>query len=371
MAKKYKYRHQETYNDAKIDVRANTLAELADKVSAKKREIDRQLISPDTRFSDFAKTYIETYKKPSVSETWYEDLLKMSDKIVGSIGNKPVGKIKPMQIQAFLNSTAHYSESYIDKIFDLTCQLFRHAYKNGMTTNDLTLILTRPQGTAPQEGRSLTDYEREVLLKVLENHRGNLFCKIMLYCGLRPGEAAALTWKDIDFKSGVIDVNKARKKNGAVGDPKSKDGFRKVPIPKHFMQELLDNKKPPFDLVCPQANGKPHTTTSRRTMWKNIKRLMNIEMGAQVKRNQLIPPLPLDEDFKMYYLRHTYCTDLEKMGVPINIARQLMGHSSILITSKIYTHASKESVDIARKLIDGDIRMQESTKATMPQTVEK
>ena len=79
---------------------------------------------------------------------------------------------------------------------------------------------------------------------------------------------------------------------------------------------------------------------------------MNIEMGAKVFRNKLIPPLPLADDFTMYNLRHTYCTDLEKAGVPINIARQLMGHSDISITSKIYTHASTESMDIARGLIN-------------------
>ena len=354
MAKQYKYRHQETYKDVKIDVRADTLTELMDKVAAKKAQVDRQILSPNTKLKPFADKYLVTYKKPSVGADWYADLVRITNtKIVPGIGNKPLGKIKPIEIQQFLNTLSGLSDSYIKKIFDLTNQIFRYAYRNGMTNVDLTLNLERPTGLEAKEGRSITDYEREVLLRVLDSgHRGRIYCKIMLYCGLRPAEISALLWKDVDLKGGVIDVNKDRKKNGTVNKPKSKDSVRKIPIPDHFIPELKACRKSPFDLVCTQLNGRPHTESSRKKMWKNIKRLMNIEMGAQVKRNQLIPPLPLAEDFRMYYLRHTYCTDLEKMGVPINIARQLMGHSDISITSKIYTHASTESMDIARVLIN-------------------
>ena len=87
-------------------------------------------------------------------------------------------------------------------------------------------------------------------------------------------------------------------------------------------------------------------------MWANVCREMNIAMGAEVYRNQLVTH-PLADDFTMYNLRHTYCTDLERIGVPINIASRLMGHSNIGITSKVYTHASTEALETARRLIDG------------------
>lgn len=87
-------------------------------------------------------------------------------------------------------------------------------------------------------------------------------------------------------------------------------------------------------------------------MWRSVQREMNIYMGCRVFRNKLIPPLPLADDFTLYNLRHTYCTDLEKAGVPINIASRLMGHSSINITAKIYTHASTQALEMARDLIE-------------------
>lgn len=353
MAKKYKYRAQEIYKDVMIDVKADTLEDFVRKVQKKKDSIDRQTLDPNTKLSAFVKLYLETYKMNSVSDTWFNDLERFAqNKIVPGIGDKPVGKIKPIEVQNFLNSLSGYSASYVKKLFDLTNQIFRYAFKNGMTSTDFTLDLQLPKGRKGKKGRSLTDREREVLLQALNGHRGELFCKIMLYCGLRPGEVSALQWKDIDFKEKVIDVNKAKKKNGTIGYPKTNAGLRKVPIPEHFLQLLYSRRQSPFDLVCSQINGRMHTESSRKKMWKNIKREMNIIMGCKVFRNELIPPFPLADDFVMYYLRHTYCTDLEKKGVPLNIARRLMGHESIEVTAKIYTHNSDESLQIAKLLID-------------------
>ncbi len=41
-------------------------------------------------------------------------------------------------------------------------------------------------------------------------------------------------------------------------------------------------------------------------------------------------------------LRHTFCTDCQAAGVPINVAKEWMGHSDISVTAKIYTHMVDE-----------------------------
>ena len=80
---------------------------------------------------------------------------------------------------------------------------------------------------------------------------------------------------------------------------------------------------------------------------------MNIDMGCEMFRNKLIPPYKVQEDLRLYDLRHTYCTNLELQGVPISIASRLMGHSNIGITANMYTHETSEAVAIAEELIDG------------------
>ena len=47
-----------------------------------------------------------------------------------------------------------------------------------------------------------------------------------------------------------------------------------------------------------------------------FKRELEIHMGAEVYRNQIIQSV-VAPDLVPYCLRHTYCTDLQRAGVPL------------------------------------------------------
>ena len=76
-------------------------------------------------------------------------------------------------------------------------------------------------------------------------------------------------------------------------------------------------------------------------------------MGCRLYRNQLISPYPLALDLVPYCLRHTYCTDLARMGIDIRVAQKLMGHSDITLTANIYTNLDNQDVLEAAKVING------------------
>ena len=281
-----------------------------------------------------------------MSQSAYGDLTYTLRAIVKGVGDKPLRHYRPLHLQDYLNTLTDYADSTIKKRYDLICQIFHYAYRNGCTPTDYSEDLTRPKGRATVSGRSITDLERKTLLQVLNGHRGELFCKLILYCGLRPSEVQALQWKDIDLKSRTISISKSMKRNGTIGEPKTSAAYREVPIPSFLVSLLKGARAQPFDYLFPLS------LTWRRRMWASIRREMNLAMGCRTYRNELQPPYPLADDFTLYNLRHTYCTDLERKGVPINIASRLMGHSNISITSKVYTHASVEALEIARRLID-------------------
>jgi len=54
-------------------------------------------------------------------------------------------------------------------------------------------------------------------------------------------------------------------------------------------------------------------------------------------------------DFPTTPLRHTFFTDCQAAGVPLNVAKELMGHSDISVTAKIYTHMVDEVFEQNRK----------------------
>lgn len=320
----YKYRHRETYKGVKLDIRAHTSADLIRKVKAKKDSIDRTVIDGAISMSAFGVRFLEGTKRPTVSASWYQDLCYTWNTIVRQMGDRPMERIRPVHLQEYLNGL-DLADGTIKKRYDLICQVFRYAYINGVTTTDYTLGLVRPRGTPTVNGRSITDQERSTLLEALNGHRGELLCKLILYCGLRPSEAQALTWADIDLTDRTVTVTKSLKRDGSIGAPKTVSAYRVVPIPEHLVPLLS----------CHQSDGNlfSHNLKWRRRMWDDIR-----------KRTGLT--------FTLYDLRHTYCTDLEKMGVPINIASRFMGHANINITAKIYTHASTEALKIGRELID-------------------
>lgn len=343
---KYKHRHRELYKGINIDIKAHSSKELHEKVKKKKEQIDSKALVSSISIRNFGMKYLDTYKN-DISAEWKNDLNSiLNNKIAAYFGEKPIGNIKQIEVQAFVNSLSGLSESRVKKIFSFTKQIFRHAYNNGLTETDFTERLTRPNGYKPTHGRSLTDHEREVLLDVLSGHRGEVFCKLMLYCGLRPSEIQALQWKDIDLKEMIIHVTKSRKKDNTIGETKTPSSVRDIPIPFHLKSLLSDKKQEPFKFVI------PYSYYWRNAMWNSVKREMNIRMGCKIYRNKLVPPLPLADDFHLYNLRHTYCTDLEKKRVPISIASRLMGHSDISVTAAIYTHSSTEAIEIARELIN-------------------
>lgn len=74
-------------------------------------------------------------------------------------------------------------------------------------------------------------------------------------------------------------------------------------------------------------------------------------MGATVYRNQIIES-KVAEDLTPYCLRHTYCTDLQDAGVPLNIAKYLMGHDDVSVTANIYTHTTETALESAIDSID-------------------
>jgi len=333
----YKYRHKETYKGTKIDIKAHTSADLIRKVTAKKAAIDRSVIDGSISLSAFGELFLEATKRNTVSESWYRDLGYMWNSIVVGMGDRKMETITPLQLQQYLDSI-NASDGTIKKKFDLISQVFRYAYINGVTDTDLTLGLVRPRGTATKNGRSITDDERLTLLSALDGHRGELLCKLMLYCGLRPSEAQALTWDDIDLDGRTITVTKSLKPNGSIGPPKTNAAYRTIPIPAHFVRTLQRNRTT-GDIFS-------HNVKWRQRMWDSIRKTTGLTCN-------------------LYDLRHTYCTDLEKMGVPINIASRFMGHANINITSKIYTHASTEALEIGRQFIDQG----ETTGETIPQTL--
>lgn len=210
-----------------------------------------------------------------------------------------------------------------------------------------------PPTAVKRKRRSITPEERAAILDLAETHRAGLWVKTILYCGLRPCETRALDWRHIDAENALIHVEKSMKaRTKTIGAPKTEAGVRSIPIPAPFLAELKTAAGEPDDPVFRQpTTGRRHTETSMRGMWNNFARELDISLGAKLLRNKIVES-KIAPDLVAYCLRHTYCTDLQAAGVPLNVAKYLMGHSDIAVTANIYTHTTDETVITAAKTIN-------------------
>lgn len=356
--REYERYEGKTYTGCGKDQRA-ALKDLAQKVEAAKN--GTTLINKNTTVKAWAKTWLETYVKHSdiTDRTYLGIESKVNKNIVEKIGGMRLKDVKEVHLQKILNEQEGKSFSHASKLRSYMKGMFHRAVKSKLIPFNPAEDLQLPK-TINKKRRPLSEQERTALLNTTKTHPAGLWIKTMLYLGLRPGETRALQWRDIDLKNNIVNVSKAIESGtkDKVKAPKSEAGFRSVPIPEHLVEDFKAAKKNPLDYVftqvLPKNKGKPHTESSLQCYWNSFLRQMDIELGAKVYRNQIVES-KLADDLCPYTLRHTYGTDLQAAGVPINIAKYLMGHEDISTTANIYTHENDDTIRQAAKLINAHV----------------
>jgi integrase len=209
----------------------------------------------------------------------------------------------------------------------------------------------RRQKTKLVVGRDIpTPDEIQALLKAVVEPRWRAFLLVAIRCGLRSSELRGLRWSDIDFKKSELHVRQRADRYGAIGNPKSEDSQRAVPIPPATLA-ALQKWKP----QAPKLEGRQHFVFPNG--------LGNIETHSNIIDRGLVPaweqagvtvPLvdALDEEGKpivrakytgLHSLRHyfaSWCLARPPVGLGLNLkeASTRLGHASIQITVDTYGH---------------------------------
>lgn len=345
-----------TFQGKRYSVSGNTPEELYTRLLEKKKSLEsgQILLSKSTTVKEWTEKWLQAYKRPVTSDaSFYAYECRVKIYVYPRIGSYRLMDVKPLHLQQIINDASRYSRDHIKKIKYTIEQVFDSAMKNKLLLVNPAEDLVLPAAKTSQR-RSITEYERKHILNVAKKNPSGLWIKTMLYCGLRPSETAALQGRHINLKEKTITIEAALKRHdNTIGSTKTAAGTRLVPIPDLLVGEFSKLKRPPFEYIFQNRNGSHMTVSGMRKRWLSFKFDLNVSMGCKTDdAGRITPPYPVAEDLVPYCLRHTYCTDLEKAGVPINIAKYLMGHSDIYTTSRIYTHTDKESVENARILIN-------------------
>lgn len=327
------YRETFTFKGRRYDVTAKTERELWRKIDEKKRRLEEgvDVVNENTSVDKWFAEYIETYKKPKVQPRTYSDLCGyLKNYIAPEIGSMRLKEVRAVHLQRIMNSVAGRSASMACKLRDLIKGAFRQARIDRVIVYDPSESLVMPE-TKNGTHRAITADERKHILHVAETHRAGLWVLFMLYTGARPDETRKATWDDV----------RRNEKKIILHSSKTDFGDRAVPLHPALAPLLTGGEGYIF---TQPTTGKPHTKHSMRRMWESFKRAVDIDMGAHTFKGGVIPETSkVAVDLTPYCLRHTYATDLQTAGVPINVAKDLLGHKEISMTARIYTHLSDEA----------------------------
>lgn len=280
-------------------------------------------------FRDWSITWLETYKKGNVVEKVYEDyssIIKV--RMLPFVGDMRLHKIKQVDVVRILNDMTRLTYYHMKRTLSIIRQIMNAAKQNGYIKANPTRGVIVPDGRKTEPRRPLTAEERTEFLELAETHRFGLWIKVLLLCGLRPGESARMRKRHIDAENKLLYVD----------GTKSKSSKRYVPLTdQQFIDDLLKYTAnlQDDDLLFTKAHGGQANQSRLQYMWRDFK--------AQLDS--------CDDALCPYCLRHTFCTDLQHAGITLTIAAKLMGHSNPRITARVYTHYTDESLNVAAELL--------------------
>ena len=292
-----------------------------------KRDAFMRQSDPDTvTFQDVYKQY----KRVEEARIAYSEFRLKTQRIeqFASIFPVKLQQITPQMISVELNKIAVFNPTThkptakrtLTRYLAAVSNVFEFAISERVATYNPCRYVKPPQNAPQSERDALSPAEYQIILDSTDPRF--LAAQIMILCGLRRGELAALTYGDI---SDTISVTKAYDfKTGRIKPPKSKAGIREVPIPAKIKSALLQLKAEHKDAdYVISVDGKQLTSCQ----WQ-------LTLNYIVRRTGF--------KFTWHQLRHTYATILYDAGVDVLSAQKFLGHADVKITLGIYTSLSEK-----------------------------
>ena len=290
-------------------------------------------------FASYLEMWWKLYKVPKLRHTTRTSYRNAIDlRILPFFKGMRLEDISTNTIQAFYNKHEWMAHSSIHQMSVILHQVFDLAVEDGhMKFNPTESKRLFMKGTK-QKREALRDCDvKEIMDKLsLLEAKDRIPLAILLYTGVRRGEALGLRWENLDWKKGVIHIEQAvtfLNNQPVLGETKSDAGIRTVPFDERLMDVLR-----PYRQIAGFIVGDGITPMTERTftrMWQRIDRTIDLH-GATP-----------------HTFRHTYITLAASSGIDVKTLQSIAGHSDIKMTMDRYAHKREEKIIEAGMRIGG------------------
>ena len=281
----------------------------------------------------------------------YRELIK--DYLVPRLGSIKLQELKPLHVEQFYNSMAEHVGVAGKHLAPRTARqagaILKTALKQAVEVENLITINPATRVKLPKSN-SVTPTpfnfsELKQFLDVARSHRLYFYFRLSAYTGARRGELLALKWGDFDGKTINLTKNRTSIGNEVIEQNTTKggnNGQRRVPLDNETIDQFKEHRRRQLsermalgeywhdtEYVFTQDNGLPlYTNTVSDLYRKLIKK-------AGLRHNRL------------HDLRHAHATELLRLGEPLHVVANRLGHRDAMVTATIYAHVSSEQAETA------------------------
>ncbi|MEF7494386.1 site-specific integrase [Lysinibacillus sphaericus] len=300
-------------------------------------------------FDEFSQDWLKLYRMKGNKETTNEHRAYCISLLNRYLAKKKMTAISTIELQGVLNHLFENGTAFntLRGTHNAAKMIFAYARETGLieiNPVEATFVpkkkMTLEEVTTEETSKLyLESDELKEFLRYVDKHR-NIMYRTLIYTiaftGMRPGEAVALKYEDVDLEKKVIHINKTvYAKKSIRGDfeltpPKTFGSIRSVDIDDIVVEKLKqlnqwceDREWIKSDFVFGDKVGIPPTV---KMLNQTVRRL-----GALTD---------IQKQFRTYILRHTHISLLAEAGVDLNFIMNRVGHKNSDTTTKIYLHVT-------------------------------
>ena len=306
------------------------------------------------KFSEFVDVWKRDYGSKELAPTTYKRYCRMLEtRILPYFGHFYINKIRPTDIMKFYDllekdtqlvrkkdNNGSKTKKPLEHHRLLRAMLHRAVYWQLIVSNPAERV--QPPKAKKPKRKSYDDEQTKILLENLEkltveDTKYKVAIILTIFTGVRLGELMGLEWQDVDFRNGIISINRSSQYLSDMGVftkvPKIESSIREIAIPE-FIISLLEEYKLWYeeqkslygelwtnsDRLFVQADGKPmHPSTISKWFVKYVG-----QIGLPV--------------INFHGLRHTNASLLVAQNVDIAVVSARLGHAQISTTLDFYVH---------------------------------